>query len=333
MSNFDYSAYFGRMRDIERLQISSDAINWMERYTPAERAYDYLLYLGCNITRTPYIAHDVVAVFGQLGLDFAAVGGVQFCCGIPWEQENDTSQSTKVGKRTLGRISDYQPKTLVMWCPSCNVHFTDALLVREGPLDCEIVHTPALLKDLVETGALTWSRRIDARVAIHAHQGRNDHSTGQERALADAKTTTALLGSIPGVEVVATITSPAEFDYDCGPISASMPPDEMRREQDRVIDLAVAADASTLVTISHACHREWCVRGSDDLPLRNYISLVAEGLGLAPMTDWLQRFRSADDPEKVVDMAEAPWRSHGLSRDDAIAMARSYFGEAKRMSP
>lgn len=333
MADADYAAYFGRIRDLERLQMPADTVSWMERYAPANRAYDYLLYLGCNILRTPYIARDIVTVFGALRLDFAAVGGVQFCCGIPWEQNDDTSESTKVGRRTLARISDYRPTTLVMWCPSCNVHFTDALLPREGPLDCEIVHTPALLARLASAGAVPWERTVRARVVVHAHAGRDDHATGRERAAADAEAVTALLGRVPGIEVAEVVVSPPVFDYDCGPVSSWMSSEQLRREQDRVLGEARAAGATTLVTISHACHREWCGRSSADLAVRNYSSIIAEALGLEPMTDWLQLFRAEDDPERVVDMAGSPWRSHGLTRDEALAIARGYFGEQRRMSP
>lgn len=333
MGDADYPGYFGRIRDLKRLQVPADTVSWMERYAPADRAYEYVLYLGCNILRTPYIAHDIVTVFSALGLDFAAMGGVQFCCGIPWEQNGDASQATKVGKRTVARITDYKPKVLVMWCPSCNVHFTDAVLQREGPLDCEIVHTPALLARLAAAEAIPWERTVRDRVVVHAHQGRNDHATGRERAAADADAVTALLRQVPGIEVARAVASPPVFDYDCGPVSAWMSTDELRHEQDRVLEEARAAGATTLVTISHACHREWCGRSSADLAVRNYSSIVAEALGLEPMTDWLQRFRAEDDPERVVDMAGSPWRSHGLSRDEALAIAQGYFGAQRRMSP
>ncbi|HVM15541.1 MAG TPA: heterodisulfide reductase-related iron-sulfur binding cluster [Egibacteraceae bacterium] len=333
MGDAGYASYFGRIRDLERLQTPADTVSWMERYAPADRAYEYVLYLGCNILRTPYIAHDIVSVFRALGLDFAAMGGVQFCCGIPWEQNGDTSQATKVGRRTVARITDYKPKVLVMWCPSCNVHFTDAVLQREGPLDCEIVHTPALLARLAAAGTVPWERPVHDRVVVHAHQGRDDHGTGRERAAADAEAVAALLGHVPGIEVARVVVSPPVFDYDCGPVSAWMPPDELRREQDRVREEAMASGATTLVTISHACHREWCGRSSADLSVRNYSSIVAEALGPEPMTDWLQRFRAEDDPERVVDMAGSPWRSHGLTRDEALAIARGYFGAQRRMSP
>jgi hypothetical protein len=42
-----------------------------------------VLYLGCNILRTPEVAAEVVAVFRALGLDFIAVAGVQSVAVLP----------------------------------------------------------------------------------------------------------------------------------------------------------------------------------------------------------------------------------------------------------
>jgi len=41
------------------MQIPRERISWIEPFEPPERAYDVVLYLGCNILRTPDIAAEV----------------------------------------------------------------------------------------------------------------------------------------------------------------------------------------------------------------------------------------------------------------------------------
>ena len=149
MPGFDYSAYFHRVQDMKKLQVLRADVSWLERYETPTEHHDNLLYLGCNILRTPHIARQVVQVFEHLGLDFVAVGGIQYCCGIAWEAGKDTEKGQGVSKRTIGRMESYGPSRVIMWCPSCNVHFTDIVMGRDQQTpDFEITHTPNFLAGL-----------------------------------------------------------------------------------------------------------------------------------------------------------------------------------------
>ena len=81
MAKFDYSAYYRRLQDLKKLQIPAESVCWTEQYRPPERTYEIVLYLGCNILRTPDVAADVVAVFRALELDFIAVAGCSSVAG------------------------------------------------------------------------------------------------------------------------------------------------------------------------------------------------------------------------------------------------------------
>ena len=82
MAQFDYSAYYRRSKTSRNYRSQQSRFAGPSSIVRQERAYDIVLYLGCNILRTPDVAADVVTVFRALGLDFIAVAGVQFCCGI-----------------------------------------------------------------------------------------------------------------------------------------------------------------------------------------------------------------------------------------------------------
>jgi Fe-S oxidoreductase len=132
MEKFDYSAYYRRIQDLKKLQIPAQSICWTEQYRPPDRDYDVVLYLGCNILRTPDVAADVVNVFRALGLDFIAVAGVQFCCGVTWDRAGDIAKGGTISDLTIQRLGSYKSRVVVHWCPSCDVHFSDVVTGRDA---------------------------------------------------------------------------------------------------------------------------------------------------------------------------------------------------------
>ena len=200
MGRFDYAAFFRRLQDLKTLQLPAEEVSWIERHHPPERAYETVLYLGCNILRTPHIAKQVVDVFKHLRLDFVAVSGAQFCCGIVRDKFDGAKQGSRVSERTVTRLEDYQPKQVVMWCPSCNVHFKDIVIGRDDRQpEFAILHAPQFLAEKAARGELSWRREVQCRVALHTHVGTAGHEEGERRARGDREATSALLASVPGV--------------------------------------------------------------------------------------------------------------------------------------
>ena len=272
----------------------------------------------------------MVDVFTHLKLDFIAVGGVQFCCGIVWDKFDGPKKGSQVSDRTVTRLEDYQPKQVVMWCPSCNVHFKDIVIGRDARQPAfDITHTPQFLAGMATRGALHWKQAVPCKVALHTHVGRTGHEEGERRAQNDRESTAALLRSVPGVELVDEVQAPPKLDYDCGAASLRLPPAQMGETRTELLQsLKDTSQAETLVTISHACHREWCQEADDHLSVRNYISIVAEALGLGTETDQLGDFKKKndkDDLEEILDRSQDAWQSHGLSREQARELAEKYF--------
>jgi Fe-S oxidoreductase len=326
MTPFDYSAYFHRVQDMKKLQVLATDVSWLERpAAPAER-HENVLYLGCNILRTPHIAKQVVRVFEHLGLDFVAVGGVGYCCGIAWEHGGDVAKGQGVSKRTIGRFEAHEPDRVIMWCPSCNVHFSDIVLGRDGNRPgFEITHTPSFLAELAAgPEGLPWRQEVRERVVLHAHAGRDGHAEGQRRAREDREAVLSLLEAVPGLEVLDVVVSDPEMDYDCGGPSQRLPREVFRAHQRATLEQALATGADRVVTISHACQREWCGENTGQLGFRNYISIVAEALGLPVDPDVLSMIRDGRSADEIVTLSRPAWASHGMSEDEARAMVERY---------
>ena len=86
----------------------------------------------------------VTAIFDRLGLDYVAVGGPTYCCGIVHHQNGDTAASTGMNRRTKELFERYTPREVVMWCPSC-IYFYDEVQKLDLPFPTR--HTAEFLAD------------------------------------------------------------------------------------------------------------------------------------------------------------------------------------------
>jgi heterodisulfide reductase subunit D len=326
MPGFDYSAYFHRVQDMKKLQILRSDMTWLERHEAPTEHHENLLYLGCNILRTPHIARQVVAVFEHLGLDFAAVGGIQYCCGIAWEAGREPDKGRGVSRRTIDRMESHGPRRVIMWCPSCNVHFKDVVLGRDAQrADFEITHTPNFLAELARSPeGLPWRQEVNQRVVLHAHAGRDDHPEGRLRAREDREAVLSLLQAVPGLQVVDVVVSDPEMDFDCGGAQQKLPAEVFRGHQRATLERALELGAEQVVTISHACQREWCGENTGRLGFRNYISIVAEALGLPVAPDVLSMIRDGRSADEIVELSRPAWASHGMTEEEAREMVERY---------
>lgn len=331
MVGFPYNAYYRRVQATKALQLPADRVSWVEHAVVPERSYEVVLYLGCNILRTPDIAADVTWVFQRLGLDFVATAGVQFCCGITWHRAGDDEPGRGVSRRSIERLAAYSPRTVVFWCPSCTVHFEDIVLGRDGrEVPFQMTHCTTFLAERARRGELDLRREVPRRVALHTHVGRDGHETGQRRAREDRESCAELLREIPGIELAGEIQAPPEFDYDCGMSSTSLERPRWLAIRAALLGQARELGADTIVTISHACQREWCDAGDEGLQVRNYISLVADALGIERgyPVDALGDYKRMSDSESIVEAGRAAWSSHGLNEEAARAIVGSYTWDA-----
>ena len=173
-----------------RAQLGPIEPRWYTRRPPADARAEYVFYMGCNIMRTPHIALGVMAILDLLGLDYATVGGGANCCGIKQFRVGLPAAET-VAQNTLTNFGSLQPKEVVSWCPTCEVHFNDfgaSYLDREFPIN----HLSRLLvRHLDELRPLL--QPLPMRVVVEVHAQLYEDDTVQQ----DIAT---LLSAIPGLE-------------------------------------------------------------------------------------------------------------------------------------
>ena len=79
-----------------------------------------------------------------------------------------------------------------MWCPSC-IQFYDEVLQAELPFPKR--HTAEFLADRLERGEFTFTRRVEATVALHYHRA-------SEPRRREGMAARRLLEAVPGITVV-----------------------------------------------------------------------------------------------------------------------------------
>ena len=286
---YDYGRYFGEIALTHDLTTLPGERSW--RLTPPGRQpepHRIVLYLGCNVLRTSHMIQTITAIFDRLGLDYVAVGGPTYCCGIVHHRQGDTAASGGMNKRTVELFHRYQPDEVVMWCPSC-MYFYDE--VQQFPWPFPVRHATEFLADRLP--ALEFTHRVDASVALHYHS----QSEPRRREGAAGR---RLLEAVPGLRYVEIDPDPRFGRLCTADVQAQLGQDVWDTLIRDELDRARVGGAEILATIYHGCQRLICgFEPERPVAIEHYLSVFARALGIE-FEDRYKKFRLWQDPERVL---------------------------------
>jgi heterodisulfide reductase subunit D len=313
--SFDYGKYFGEIMQTHDLLTRKTERSWRLTAPRDGDRHDIVLYLGCNVLRTSHMVQTAAAIFDRLGLDYVAVGGPTYCCGIQHHRRGQTASGERYAHHTVELLRKMAPREVVMWCPSC-IHFYDEVLQADLPFPKR--HTAEFLAERLERGEFTFTRRVDATIALHYHRA----SPPRQR---EGRAGRRLLEAVPGLEVV-------EFEPDLrwGRTCTPALPEELGAETWRRmalddIDRARAAGATHLAGIYHGCHRELC-RFERERPIvvEHYLTPFARALGIE-FEDVYKKYTLWGDPERILEDATPCMAANGLDPESARGLVVKTF--------
>jgi hypothetical protein len=328
--SFDYSAFFNDMSDSERLQVSKDEMRWLQRHVAPDRSADVVLNLSCGVQTIPHLMLTQVALFEQLGIDFVATAGPQYCCGRMFQRFGKTERGDRMAARSMDRFASWQAATNVQCCGSCFIEFdyhVDKMKEETGAAPFEVIHiTQYVLDTLRRLGdKVRWQRPIPRRVMLHAEGAEVHPSKAEQREIV-----IETLKLIPGVEFVGLVDAPS-FGSPCstkGPGTPSIlndvTPAEYRQIQAELEEQARRVEADAIVTHHHFCHREWSKFGSDRLPILHYQSILLSALGV-DVPDRFQMLWQLGDAELVLERTRPHWESWKITEPAAREMVKKFF--------
>lgn len=248
-----------------------------------------VFWYGCNMTRHGEMIGIAARLLKIVGMDAAPRGGPGHCCGSPKDANAGINEG--MARRTIETFNATGRATVVTWCPSCHMNMRDSMAPVTPPgfetrHVTEVVHAGlAMLRPL-----LTLPLR--RRVLLHAHHGFNSR-VPVNRLVAE------ILGAVPGVEVVESeLVVPGHM---CSALVGV--PGTLAAAQRATLEAMAAADADTLCTIHHSCHRACVPLERRGVRVLNWTQVLAESLGWG-YGDRYKDLRNAVDPRAEVSEVE-----------------------------
>jgi Fe-S oxidoreductase len=323
---FDVKGFYSAMAECKSLLIRREDVRWSEQFQAPDRPVDAMLAFGCAVQHTPHLMLEATRVFEALGIDYAAVTGRQFCCGRPFlRMGKDEVAADKISAKSYERFVAHQPQALVQWCGACMLQYLEVISQQTDP-PFEVIHvTKYLARLLRELGDdVPWKQEVRARVVLHTH---GEFVPQQD---VDTAAILEILDMIPGVEFAGPVTPPsAGSPCDLtGPTAVSvlntLSTAGYREAQGELEDQLAAVGADTLVTPYHKCQMEWSKFSSRSMAVREWMSLLAEALGVA-VEDRYTTYWHIGHPPTIVERSRTEWESWGLTEEEALEAARRNF--------
>ena len=303
-SGFPYGQYFGDVNVLSDIQVLRRDRTWLLGAPRSLERHDVVLWLGCNILRTTHLARTVVDVLGLLEVDFVAVAGMAYCCGSLQHRNGDLGASRALADASVQRMTAFQPKTLVVWCPSC-FYFYDEILARRHLFPFRLVHATEFLANHLEHLRPLMRAHPFSRVALHAH-------TGTPQRDKNAHFARMLLEAVPGLSVVG-LAQESELGRHCtDEVAGRVGTGQYKGLLDGVVRTAINLNASTLTTIYHSCQRELCgYEAASSLQVENFITLLGRSLGVE-YPDKYKQYTISKDQQVILGDAAPYIQGNGL---------------------
>jgi heterodisulfide reductase subunit D len=272
---------------LSRLQLPAAFVTDVTRsaHTEAGSAPDVVMYLGCNVMKTPHIALLCLDVLDRIGASYKVFGGPANCCGVIQFRAGDTKSAGRVGGNTVAGFAATGASRVLTWCPTCNIQLGEVVMpAADGGLALQ--HVVPFIADRLDRLIPHFRHSVAKRVALHEHPG----VAGVTEAVVK------ILGAIPGLSLV-DLAQP-RVGYMCN--SLAPVPAYKRTLHAQELEAARTAGVDCLVGIYHACHRELCAH-ERDVPFRvvNFLELVGEAMGLE-RPDLYKRWKVMQDVDRVV---------------------------------
>ncbi len=312
-SNFNYAAYFREMRLLHDLTTLPEDKAWQGVPPTKPEPHRVVLYLGCNVLRTSHMIRTIIDILDLLGVDYVAVGGPAYCCGIVHHRFGDTELAQTMGHNAVRYFERFEPERVVMWCPSCIFYYDEIFQV---PASFQTQHVTEFLVE--HLGELEFVQAVPKRVALHYHCNRT-------RRLQEAWAAEMLLSVLPGLEYV-KIDSDSQLEGSCSPFTQqALGMEKWEQIIEEQLEQAGAAGVDTLATLYHGCQRLLCVyEEHSPITIEHYLSIFAQALGIEH-EDRYKKYRLWRNPEQVLAAMSPCMQANRVREDEARQVVLKTF--------
>ena len=272
---------------LSRLQLPADVVATLTQSARAESeaAPDIVMYLGCNVLKTPHIALLCLEVLDRIGARYKVFGGPANCCGVIQYRAGDAKASGRIGGNTVAGFAGTGASRVLTWCPTCNIQLSE-IVMPSTEAAFALQHVIPYIAERIELLRRHFIRPVKKRIALHEHPGVAGVTEGA----------TKILTAIPGIELV-DLGQP-RVGYMCN--SLAPVPAYKRELHARELEAARATGVDCLVGIYHACHRELCAHETTSpFKIVNFLELVGEAMGVERV-DLFKQWKMMQDVDRVL---------------------------------
>jgi heterodisulfide reductase subunit D len=190
-ANYNISGDDNATRLIWSQNLDEEALVFQQK-----REAQVLFFIGCVAAFYPMvygIPQALAQVMLAADVDFATLGGEEWCCGYPLFSAGMEEQVVPLMKHNIERVRAMGAKTVVTTCPSC-YHTWEHIYPRldSSPLGFEILHASQFLAQLMESGKLKL-RSVEDTATYH-----DPCDLGRKSGVYDAPR--QVIEGIPGLE-------------------------------------------------------------------------------------------------------------------------------------
>ncbi|UCC62687.1 MAG: (Fe-S)-binding protein [Anaerolineae bacterium] len=213
-------------------------------------------FVGCVSSffpRSYKVPQSLVRIFDLAGVDYALLGGAEWCCGYPMFIDGEPDRARELIHHNVEAVRAMGAQKVVTTCPSCFhfwKHSYPAALEVDGmeDLGLEIQHATEFLADLLESGDLKL-HELRQNVTYH-----DPCDLGRKGGVLEAPR--RILAQIPGLRLV-EMPENRDSSYCCGGGGnlESFAPEMSEAVARKRIQQAAAVGAGTLVSACQQCER------------------------------------------------------------------------------
>lgn len=213
---------------------------------------EIIYFVGCITSFYPMvqdIARSFAKILDSAGIDFAILGGEEWCCGYPLLSSGHKEEAAQTMQHNIEKIKWMGAKSVVMTCPGCYRMWKDEYYNISGqrpPFD--VLSSTEFIVRLIEQGKIKLGE-LDDRITYHdpCDLGRNSGIFDEPR---------YIINSIPGLKFI-EIEDSREYCNCCGSggdllvSNQKLSLDIAKRKVGEVLDTG----AQTVVTACPSCVR------------------------------------------------------------------------------
>jgi Fe-S oxidoreductase len=229
-----------------------------------------LLFAGCSADHRSGSARGLADVMKKAGEDFVVLGSEERCCGLYAFDLGFREEFERLKELNLATIDGAGINKVVVACGSCLRIWRE--YEKAGALEFRALHGVEYVDELVHSGRLRFSKRVDKKVTYHdsCHLGRGAGVYDEPR---------NILGAIPGVELV-EMERNRRWSWCCGGgggVPEADPELAQWSAQDRMSE-AKRSGAELVLTSSALCQRSFADLKETSLPVQDLLEFVAQAL-------------------------------------------------------